>query len=54
MKYLPSMTENEIRYVCSVIPLQDSVRYFKHNPKDFAKVMPVIRATSLKRKEQVS
>lgn len=54
MNYLPTMTEDEIRYVCSVIPLQDSVRYFKHYPKDFAKVMPGFRATSLKNQEQVS
>lgn len=54
MNYLPTMTEEEIRYVCSVIPLQEAVRYFKHYPKDFAKVMPGFRATSLKKQEQVS
>lgn len=54
MNYLLTMTEDEIRYVCSAIPLQDSVRYFKHYPKDFAKIMPGFRATSLKKQEQVS
>ncbi|ACV64028.1 hypothetical protein Dtox_3296 [Desulfofarcimen acetoxidans DSM 771] len=54
MNYLPTMTEDEIRYICSVIPLQDSVGYFKYYPKDFAKVMPGFRATSLKSQEQVS
>lgn len=54
MSYLTTMTEDEIRYVCSVIPLQKSVGYFKKNPKDFAKVMPGFRATSLKNQDQVS
>jgi len=54
MKYLPMMTEDEIKYVCSVIPLQQSVQYFKRYPKDFAKVMPGFRATSLKNQDQVS
>lgn len=54
MNYLPTMTEDEIRYVCSVIPLREAVGYFKHYPKDFAKVMPGFRATSLKTQEQVS
>jgi len=47
MNYLPMMTDDEIEYVCSVIPLQDSIQYFKRRPKDFAKVMPGFRATSL-------
>ncbi|KYP81651.1 hypothetical protein [Ferroacidibacillus organovorans] len=54
MKYLPMMTEDEIRYVCSVLPLRESVLYFKRYPKDFGKVMPGFRATSLKSQEQVS
>lgn len=54
MNYLPLLTEDEIRYVCSVIPLQKAVAYFKHYPKDFAKVMPGFRATSLKKQDQVS
>jgi len=54
MNYLPAMTEGEIRYICSVIPLEDSEGYFKRFPKDFAKMMPGFRATSLKSQEQVS
>lgn len=54
MNYLPTMTEGEIQYICSVIPLQESVWYFKRFPKDFAKIMPGFRATSLKNQEQVS
>jgi hypothetical protein len=48
------MTEDEVRYVCSIIPLQDSVGYFKQYPKEFAKIMPGFRATSLKTQEQVA
>jgi len=54
MNYLPMMTEDEIKYVCSVIPIKESVWYFKHYPKDFAKVMPGFRAKSLRNQEQVS
>lgn len=54
MNYLSMMTDEDIRYICSVIPIQESVKYFKRYPKDFAKVMPGFRATSLKSKELVS
>jgi hypothetical protein len=54
MNYLTMLTEDEIKYICSVIPLQESVWYFKQYPKDFAKVMPGFRPTSLKNHEQVS
>lgn len=54
MNYLAKLTKDEVCYICSVIPLQETVMYFKHYPKDFAKVMPGFRATSLKSQEQVS
>lgn len=54
MKYLTMMTDNEIKYVCSVIPLKETVRYFKKYPKEFSKIMPGFRATSLKSQKQVS
>jgi len=54
MNYLPLMTEDEIRYVCSAIPLRELVLYFNQYPKDFAKVMPGFRASTLKSQEQVS
>lgn len=47
MKYLPMMTENEIRYVCAVIPTRDTIGYFQHNPKEFAKICPGFRASSV-------
>lgn len=52
MSYLSMMTNDEIRYVCSVIPLQEVVGYFKQYPKYFAKVMPGFRATSLRNQEK--
>lgn len=54
VNYLSMLTEDEIKYICSIIPLQDSVKYFKRFPKDFAKIMPGFRATSLRNQEQVS
>lgn len=54
MNYLPMMTEEEIKYVCSVMPLSESVRYFKRYPKDFAKVLRGFRASSLRNQEHVS
>ncbi len=46
MNYLPLLTEDEVRYICSAIPIQDAIAYFQHNPKEFAKVRPGFRATS--------
>lgn len=54
MNYLAQLDEDEVRYICSVIPLQESVYYFKRYPKDFAKVMPGFRAISMRSQEQVS
>ncbi|MCL5048258.1 MAG: hypothetical protein M1374_05685 [Firmicutes bacterium] len=53
MNYLPTMTKDEILYVCSRIPPKDAVAYFKRYPKDFAKVKPGFRATSLKADEVI-
>lgn len=53
MIYLPTMTEDEIHYVCTVIPQSNAVKYFKQYPKDFAKVMPGFRPEKLD-KEQIS
>lgn len=54
MKYLSTLTEDDIRYICSVIPLDHSICYFKMYPKDFAKIMPGFRATSMKNQTQVT
>lgn len=47
MNYLPQLTENEVRYICSAIPLQDTIYYFQRNPKEFSKIMPGFRVRSL-------
>lgn len=54
MNYLPILTEDEIKYICSVIPFKNTMSYFTRYPKDFAKIMPGFRQTSLKNQEQVS
>jgi hypothetical protein len=41
------MTEDEIRYVCRVIPSEDVVNYFRCNPKEFAKICPGFRASAI-------
>ena len=53
MNYLPQLTEDEVCYICSVIPLHDSINYFQKNPKEFAKIMPGFRAKSMNQ-DQVS
>jgi len=51
MKYLSLLSEDEVRYVCSVIPMDAAITYFRSNPKDFAQVMSGFRVKSLKEKE---
>lgn len=47
MNYLPQLTEDEVRYICSVIPTQDTIAYFQHNPKEFSKILPGFRANAI-------
>lgn len=54
MKYLSMLADDEIKYICSVIPLQDSVNYFRQYPKYFSKVISGFRAKSFRDQEQVS
>ena len=53
MNYLPLLNEEEIHYICSAIPLRDTISYFQRNPKKFAKIMPGFRAKSLNNKDRV-
>ena len=53
MNYLIDLTEEDIRYVCSAIPYQETTSYFKRYPKEFAKLRPGFRVKSLT-KEMVS
>ena len=54
MNYLPQLIEDEVRYICSVIPLQDSISYFRGDPREFAKIKPGFRTTSMRNQAQVS
>jgi len=47
MNYLPQLTEDEVRYICSVIPTRDAIAYFQHNPKEFSKIRPGFRANAI-------
>lgn len=47
MNYLPQLTEEEVRYICSVIPTQDTITYFQNNPKEFSKIRPGFRANAI-------
>lgn len=51
MSFLPLLTEEEIQYICSVIPQQDTITYFKHNTKEFGKICPGFRASSIGRRD---
>ncbi len=48
MNYLPQLTEDELRYICSAIPIRDAILYFRKNPEEFARIMPGFRARSIK------
>lgn len=48
MKYLNRMTDEEIKYICDVIPPDEVQYYLRQNPKEFAKLKPGFRTTSVK------
>lgn len=47
MSYLPLLTEDEARYICSVIPHEIVTDYFQRHPKELAKIRPGFRAKAL-------
>lgn len=49
MNYLPLMTDEDIKYICSVIHPQMAISYFKHHSKDFTKVFPGFRPNTIAR-----
>lgn len=53
MNYLQQLTEEEINYICSSIPYIYVVKYFKTYPKEFAKIRPGFRPTSLNASDAV-
>ena len=51
MSYLPQLIEDEIHYICSIIPYQDTIRCFNKNAKEFNKIRPGFRAKSISEAE---
>lgn len=47
MNYLTDLTKEELKYICSVIPFQLAVDYFRRYPKEFTKLRPGFRVKSL-------
>lgn len=47
MNYLPALIEDDVKYICSVIPHKDAIAYFRFNPKDFSKICPGFRASAI-------
>ncbi|MDL2237984.1 hypothetical protein LJC56_09180 [Christensenellaceae bacterium OttesenSCG-928-K19] len=47
MKYLPLLTDDEIKYICSVIPPQEASIYFQRYPKESAKILPGFRPKTI-------
>ena len=53
MNYLLDLTQEELKYICSEIPFQEAVTYFRRYPKEFTKLRPGFRAKSLTQAEVV-
>lgn len=47
MKYIMDLTNEDIKYICTVIPYQETAAYFRKNPKEFTKIRPGFRVKSL-------
>ena len=47
MKYIMDLTNEDIKYICTVIPCQETAAYFKKYPKEFTKIRPGFRVKSL-------
>jgi cell division protein FtsB len=54
MKYLPQLTEDELRYICSQINHQHAISYFTKHPKEFNKIRPGFRPNKLSKREVYS
>lgn len=51
MNYITDLIEEDMKYICSVIPYKETIDYFKQYPKEFSKLKPGFRAKSLNEKE---
>lgn len=47
MNYIDKLIEADLKYICSVIPYEEIVKYFKQNPKEFFRLKPGFRVESL-------
>ena len=54
MKYLPRLTEDELRCICSKIDHQHAIYYFTKHPKEFNKIRPGFRPNKLSKREVYS
>jgi len=53
MNFIDRLADDDIKYICSGIPLEISKKYFQRHPKSFAKIKPGFRPTSLSNQKQV-
>jgi hypothetical protein len=51
MSYLSLLTEDEVCYICSAVPYQDSIKYFTKNSKGFNKIRPGFRPKAISKAE---
>ena len=54
MSYIEKINDEEIKYVCEAIPSEEIKSYLRKNPKEFAKLMPGFRPTSIKTEQTAS
>lgn len=47
MNYLSQLNEDEVRYICLVVPYQETIDYFSKNPNEFAKIRPGFRVKAI-------
>lgn len=47
MNYLSQLTEDEVHFICSVLPYKETVAYFTRHPKEFTKIRPGFRANAI-------
>jgi len=47
VNHIPLLTENEIQYICSAIPLENVSGYFQRYPREFAKILPGFRPSAI-------
>lgn len=47
MNYIDELIEADLKYICSVIPYEEIVKYFKQNPKEYFSLKPGFRVESL-------